>query len=252
MQPTLLGRSALVTGGSRGIGRAVGQALAAEGADVTLAARDPAALRETQAEIEGSTGKRPAVIALDLAKPGTAEQLVRDCGPVDILVNNAGAVPGGRLVEIDEARWREAWDLKLFGYINLTRAYYPLMQAIGGGVIVNVIGTGGERPRAAFICGATANAALIAFTRALGGESHRDGIRVVAVNPGPVSTDRLVGLMQSAGGDNWRAAFDDMPFARAARPEEIGDVVAFLASDRAAYISGTVLTVDGGAVNDRG
>jgi 3-oxoacyl-[acyl-carrier protein] reductase len=222
---------------------------------VTLTARDPAALTAAAEAIRAETGQRPAIIPLDLAQPGSAEHLAATCGEADILVNNAGAIPAGRLTDIDETRWRAAWDLKLFGYINLTRAFYPKMQARRRGTIVNIIGTGGERPSAGFICGAAANAALIAFTRALGGESHRDGIRVVAINPGPVATERLVTLLQQgagAGGGDWREGLKAMPFGRAGEAAEIAAAVAFLASEQAAYINATVLTIDGGAVNSAG
>jgi len=246
------GRKALVTGGSRGIGRAIGLRLAAEGVAVTLAARDPAALAAAQEQIREATGQTAAILPIDLTEPGAAERLAVACPEADILVNNAGAIPGGRLDEIDEGRWRAAWELKLFGYINLTRAFYATMRGRGRGVILNVIGTGGERPRAGFICGATANAALIAFTRALGGESHRDGIRVLAINPGPVATDRLVDLMQrsaAAAGTDWREGLKTMPFGRAGKADEIAAAAAFLASDLSGYVSGTVLTIDGGAVS---
>ena len=248
----LAGRRALVTGGSRGIGRAIGRRLAAEGVAVTLTARDPAALAEAQAAIRASTGQEAAILPMDLTEPGSPDRLAAACGEADILVNNAGAIPGGTLDDIGEARWRAAWELKLFGYINLTRVFYPLMRARKRGVILNVIGTGGERPSADFLCGSTANAALIAFTRALGGASHRDGIRVLAINPGPVATDRLVTLMQrsaAASGADWRDGLQAMPFGRAGEAEEIAAAAAFLVSDLSAYTSGTVLTIDGGAVS---
>lgn len=248
----LSGRRALVTGGSRGIGRAIGLRLAAEGVDVTLTARDAPMLAKAQAAIQAATGRAVAALPLDLTAAGSAERLAAACGEADILVNNAGAIPNGGLDEIDEPRWRAAWELKLFGYINLTRAFYPLMRSRGRGVILNIIGNGGERPVAGYLCGATANAALMAFTRALGGDSHRDGIRVLAINPGPVVTDRLVSLMQesaAASGTDWREGLKAMPFGRAGEVEEIAAAAAFLVSDLSAYTSGTVLTIDGGAVS---
>src|SRR5690606_449637 len=122
-------------------------------------------------------------------------RLGSELGTPDILVNCAGAIPRGRLNELDEARWRDAWELKLFGYINLSRSVYGRMAGRGSGVILNIIGVGGERPTAEYIAGSTANAALMAFTRALGGESVDHGVRVLGINPGLVATDRMVTLL---------------------------------------------------------
>ena len=191
-------------------------------------------------------------LALDLAQPGAAERLADWAGDIDILVNNAGAVPGGDLLSVDEPTWRRSWDLKVFGYINLSRRVYARMKGRHRGVIVNVIGFAGERIDAAYIAGSTANAGLMAFTRALGGASAADGIRVVGVNPGPVSTERLANVYrqraQTLLGDDARyeELFADFPFGRAARPEEIAAAVVFLASARSAYTSGCILTIDGG------
>ena len=156
---------------------------------------------------------------------------------------------------MDEATWRAAWDLKLFGYINLSRAVYARMKAKRQGVIVNVIGAAGEKMNALYIAGSAANASIMAFTKALGGASHADGIRVVGINPGPVATDRLISLHKQQArtkfGDESRyeELFQGMSFGRPATPEEIASAVAFLASDRSAYTTGTVLTIDGGSSN---
>jgi NAD(P)-dependent dehydrogenase (short-subunit alcohol dehydrogenase family) len=156
---------------------------------------------------------------------------------------------------VDEDTWRKAWDLKVFGYVNLTRAVYASMKKKGRGVIVNVIGAAGEKMNAAYIAGSTANASLMAFTRALGGASHADGIRVVGINPGPVATDRLISLHKQQAetkfGDasRYEELFKGMSFGRPATSEEIANAVAFFASDRSAYTSGTILTIDGGQSN---
>ena len=170
-----------------------------------------------------------------------------------ILVNNAGAIPGGSLEKVDEASWREAWNLKVFGYINLTRAVYANLAASGGGVIVNVIGAAGERQDYNYVAGSTGNAGLMAFTRALGSESAKDNIRVVAINPGMTETERLVTLMRGVAEDkgrdpdDWRSELSGLPFGRPGTAAEVADLVAFLASKRASYISGTVVTIDGGS-----
>ena len=177
---------------------------------------------------------------------------MKDAADIDILVNNAGDIPGGSIDKIDEATWRHAWELKVFGYINLTRAIYAQMKARGHGVIVNDIGAAGEKFDANYICGSAGNAALMAFTRALGGKSLADNIRVVGINPGPVGTDRHVTLLKTRaknqfGDENRYKEFQKgMPLGRPAHAREIGDLMAFLASDRSGYTSGVIFTVDGG------
>jgi NAD(P)-dependent dehydrogenase (short-subunit alcohol dehydrogenase family) len=240
MDLNLKGKRVLVTGGSKGIGRACAEMLAAEGAQVRIASRNPPA--------DGKLVSK----AVDLSQPGAAEALAKWAGDLDILVNNAGAIPGGDLLKVDEETWRRSWDLKVFGYINLTRAVYGAMKEKGSGVIVNILGSAGEKLNAAYIAGSTANAGLMAFTRTLGGASHADGIRVVGINPGPTATDRLLGLYKQMAksklGDESRyeELFKDMSFGRPATAEEIASAVAFLASDRSAYTSGCILTIDGG------
>jgi len=172
---------------------------------------------------------------------------------VDALINNAGAVRGGEIDDIDDDAWRAGWELKVFGYINLSRLCYGAMKARGaGGVIVNVIGLAGERPNAKVVALSSGNAALIALTRALGGRAPDFGLRVLGVNPGPTETERAVTLFRRQARDRfgdperWRELVTDLPFGRPAKPEEVADVVVFLASDRAAYVSGSVLNVDGG------
>ncbi|UOM35553.1 short-chain dehydrogenase/reductase [Acuticoccus sp. I52.16.1] len=249
----LSGRTALVTGGSKGIGLATGRCLAAEGVDVTLVARSADVLAAAAAGIAGP-GK-VATLAADLADEAERRRVVEAVGPVDILVNNAGGIPGGNLLEFDDARLKDVWELKVFGYISLCRHYYGLMKAQGHGVIVNVIGNAAEALDFDYIAGSTANAGLCAFTRTLGSVSSRDGIRAVAINPGPVDTDRLKTLMRKKAADrtgsaeNWEALKEPLPFGRAASAEEIAAMVAMLASDRSAYTSGTVVTIDGGIAN---
>jgi NAD(P)-dependent dehydrogenase (short-subunit alcohol dehydrogenase family) len=254
MDLRLSGCRALVTGASKGIGFASARLLAQEGCDVVLVSRNEADLARAKAEIETSAPKaRVEITARDLAKDDAVPELVELYGErVDILVNNAGAIPGGTLADIDQLHWREAWELKLFGYIGMTRAFHAKMAARRTGVIVNVIGAAGERVSASYIAGSTANAGLMAFTRALGAASPGVGVRVVGINPGPVSTGRLEALQRgrakSLFGDpeRWREMLADLPFGRAATPEEIAAMVAFLASDLSAYTTGTIVTIDGG------
>lgn len=246
------GKRVLVTGGSKGIGRACARVLAEEGCIVTIAARDAAALKTAAADIKAKTGMEVQCKAADLSQRGVAEDLAAAMGELDILVNNAGAIPGGDLLKVDEDTWRGSWDLKVFGYINLTRAVYARMKAKQAGVIVNVLGNAGEKLNAAYIAGSTANAGLMAFTRALGGVSPADGIRVLGVSPGPVATDRLLSLYRQMAatklGDanRYEELFKGMAFDRPATPDEIAWTVAFAASARSAYTSGVYITVDGG------
>ena len=255
MDLNLIGHKVLITGASQGIGRAVAKQLAAEGCDLCLVARSEADLATLQREIGDAHNVAVDCLPTDLSVSAN-QQAVADRWPdVDILVNNAGAIPGGRIDEVDEATWRAAWDLKVFGYINMTRHYYALMKARGKGVILNIIGAGGERPAANYIAGATANAGLMAFTRALGGDSASDGIRVVGLNPGPVATDRLVRLMRTLAeekfgdAERWEEIVTPLPFGRAATSEEIANMTAFLVSELSAYTSGTIVTIDGGHSN---
>jgi hypothetical protein len=252
MDLKLKGKRALVTGGSKGIGNACAQALAEEGCVVTIASRDATALAAAAADIKANTGAEVQWQSADLSQRGVAEQLAAAAGELDILVNNAGAIPGGDLLTVDEDTWRRAWDLKVFGYINLTRAVYARMKAKQAGVIVNVLGNAGEKLNAAYIAGSTANAGLMAFTRTLGGAAPADGIRVLGVSPGPVATDRLLSLYKQMAasklGDarRYEELFKGMAFGRPATPEEIAWTVAFAASARSSYTSGVYITIDGG------
>ena len=224
-------------------------------AGISAGRREAAGLEAVRNEIKATCGDDAKIFPLDLSDSKSVDVLARLCDNVDILINNAGAIPRGRLDEIDEKRWRNAWDLKVFGYINMTRAFYALMKARGKGTIINILGNGGERLDAGYICGSTGNAALMAFTRALGGASHRDGLRVVGINPGPVATERLVSLMQKESvdrfgtPDRWTELTKPFPFQRAGTVEEIAAMVVLLASDRSSYTTGTVITIDGGMAN---
>src|SRR5262249_39978648 len=193
MQLGLKGRSALVTGASKGIGRAIALQLAQEGVDVAITARSEKQLESVRSEIAARAPVTVRVVPPDLSIGRSAEVLAAECANVDILVNNAGAIPRGRIDEIDEQRWRTAWDLKVFGYINMTRAFYALMKQRRSGVIINILGNGGERVDAGYVCGSAGNAALMAFTRAIGGASHKDGVRGVGINPRPAATQPLPG-----------------------------------------------------------
>jgi NAD(P)-dependent dehydrogenase (short-subunit alcohol dehydrogenase family) len=247
----LRGKTVLITGASKGIGAATAEAFAEEGSHVHLAARSTETMQELAERLRAAHQVNVVTHTVDLRNSDDLHRLARETAGIDILVNNAGDIPGGSLEKIDEATWRNAWELKVFGYINLTRLVHAEMKSRNNGVIVNIIGAAGERFPYDYITGSAGNAALMAFTKALGGKSLHYGVRVVAINPGPVATDRHVYLMKTRAknelGDENRypELMKDLPLGRAAKPREIADMAAFLASDRSAYTSGVVVTIDG-------
>jgi len=255
MDLQLRGKTALITGASKGIGYASAEALAEEGVNVILVSRTAADLQDARARIASRWNVRAEVHAYDIADSPNVDRLAAQYPDIDILVNNAGAIPGGNLQEIDEARWRAAWDLKVFGYINMCRRFYAEMKQRGRGTIINILGMAGERMDAGYIAGSTGNAGLMAFTKTLGGAASNDKLRVVGINPGAIATDRLVTLMKKRARDRlgdaerWEELMAPLPYGRAGKPEEIGWMVAFLASDKSAYTTGTIITIDGGAAN---
>jgi len=250
---TLAGKTLFITGASRGIGFGVAQSLAAEGCHLHLSSRNAADLDAARAKILATHKVNVTCHPLDLGVSENAAKLGKACRDVDILVNNAGAIPQGTLTGLAEKTWRESWDLKVFGYINLAREIYAAMCERKRGVIVNIIGGAGERPTAGYIAGSMANASLMAFSRALGAESPKFGVRVLGLNPSATATDRGVtrwrNQAQKELGDpeKWPELTKGFPFGRPATVEEMADVTAFLCSDRASYMSGTIIQVDGGA-----
>ncbi len=251
MDLKLSGRTALVTGSSKGIGLSVAQWLSLEGVNLFLVARSGDRIEKEAAAIRKETGVSVGTLAADLSDGTARERVARSFPDIDILVNNAGAIPGGSIDQVDEPAWRAGWDLKVYGYIGLTRLYLQKMKERRRGVIINIIGAGGEKLDFGYIAGAAGNAGLMAFTRAIGGTSPEFGVRVVGVNPGPVMTDRVevLGRRRAATlyGDEkrWRETFAQMPFGRPATCDEISASVVFLASDLS-YTSGTIVTIDGG------
>jgi NAD(P)-dependent dehydrogenase (short-subunit alcohol dehydrogenase family) len=235
----LKGKSVLVTGGSKGIGLACAKAFAAEGCRLHLASRDKDRLGQAAKALGGDVKIHPA----DLRDAAALKKLAADCGDIDILVNNAGDIPGGTLEALDDAKWRHAWELKVFGFINLTRELYPRLKARKG-VIVNVIGMAAEHGSFEYICGAAANAGLANFTKALGRGYAQHGVRVVGVHPPSTRTDRIINLMKTQAkakfGDENR--YEEL-MGNVIEPEQVGDTVCFLASSRAGQLSGVVLNL---------
>jgi len=248
MDLKLAGRSVLITGGSKGIGFGVARWFAQEGCNLRLAARSQEGLDRAKAKLLQIAKVEVRTYAMDLSKAESRERLVAACSDADIIINNAGGIPGGTIEDVDDAKWRAAWDLKVFGYINMSRAFFTLMKARKSGVIINIIGAGGERLDAGYIAGATGNAALMAFTRTLGGDSLDYGVRVIGVNPGQIETDRLRVRLEIKAEEAFgaKARWKELLKNPLGQPQEIADLVAYLASPRASFISGTIVTADAG------
>jgi NAD(P)-dependent dehydrogenase (short-subunit alcohol dehydrogenase family) len=248
----LSGKSALITGASKGIGRATAVTFAAEGCSLHLAARSQDELEKLRKEILARHKVKVELHPGDLSTTESMVALSDRAGDVDILINNAGDIPAGTVEALTDADWRRGFDLKLFGYVTLTREIYVRMKKRGAGVIINNIGNSGENWDYNYVAGSTGNAALMSFTKAVGGVSLDYGVRVVGVNPGPIATDRMVRLMKRRARDNlgdearWQEYMTDYPGARMGTDQEVADVIVFLASPRAGYITGTIITIDGG------
>ncbi|KDB57718.1 SDR family oxidoreductase [Bordetella bronchiseptica] len=257
MDMRLAGKSVLITGASQGIGAGLAHAFAGEGCALVLVARSHEKLQALRAELLARHDVGIEVQAMDLTRLDSAEQLAASYGAVDILVNNAGGIPGGDLWSVDAQRWRAGWELKVMGYVDVTRAFYRRMRERGHGVILNNIGSGGENYDFDYIAGTAGYAALMAFTRALGGKSLRDGIRVVGVNPGPVATARIETLMRGRArelygdAERYTELLARLPLGRAASVQEVADLFVFLASPRSAYTSGVIVTIDGGMTSNK-
>ena len=255
MDLILNNKTALITGASKGIGKAIAQSMAQEGCNLILTARSEDKLNDLKSNLQKQHNISVEIIAIDLSLKNSVEKVSDFAGDIDILINNAGAIPPGNLSDIDENTWREAWNLKVFGYINLTRLIYNKMKESKKGVILNIIGAAGQKPMYNYIAGTTANAGLMAFTKALSNGSTENGVRVLGINPGLTTSDRLITMMKGQAkeklGDEekWEELFKDLPFKRAAKAEEVADLTTFLVSPRCSYISGTIISIDAGVSN---
>jgi 3-oxoacyl-[acyl-carrier protein] reductase len=253
----LHGKRALVTGASLGIGRAIAEELAREGCDVVLVARDADRLRQAADEIGTATNRKIVAAPGDGSRADSIAEVVGAAraalGGIDILVNNAGSTPEDGIDHVDFEKWQYSVSLKLFGYARFAQGVLPDMRARKWGRIVNIIGRSGHQPRPVYLAGGSINAGLLNLTKALAEECAKDNILVTGVNPGPVDTPRWRTLREvavrvrkiSAAEFDARAAASTA-LGRLGRSEEVAGIVAFLCSDRASYITGEIVNVDGG------
>jgi NAD(P)-dependent dehydrogenase (short-subunit alcohol dehydrogenase family) len=252
MDLQLKGKVAIITGASKGIGRAIAQLLADEGMRLTVAARS----RDDLVSLAASRGDACLVQAVDLRLPDTpaavVEATVARFGRLDLLVNNAGATTRGDFLTLPDTDWADGFALKFFGAMRCARAAWPHLQ-VSRGAIVNIVGIGGRTGSADFAIGGSVNAALLNLTKVLADRGVKDGVRVNAINPGGIATDRLKTRIQSFAAERGldpTAAEGEMArsfgVARFGQPEEIARLVAFLASPQAAFCQGTIVDADGG------
>jgi len=253
----IAGRVAIVTGGSRGIGRAVAERLCREGAHVALCARNRDSLAEARKVLESLGGGRTLTVEADLTEPAAAGRVVEATaaawGRIDILVNNAGAARGLPFDELTDDRWLENLRLKLFGYLRMARLVLPHLRKNGWGRIVNIAGVAGLQPSPLSMPVGLNNAGILNVMKALADAEAANNILVTTVCPGPILTERQTTLLQDAARAKGmtveaaqREATAAIPLRRMGRPEEVADAVAFLASERGSYITGSLVIVDGG------
>ena len=257
METGIRGKVAMVSGASKGIGRAVAERLATEGASLSLCSRGAEALRAVARALEDKHGVACLPHPADLSRAediqGWARATLERFGGVDILINNAGAAQGGAFHQLPDQAWLDSWQLKLFGYIRVAREMFPHLVARGGGRIVNVIGIAGVQPIENYMIGGAANAALLNFTKALADEGAPHGILVTGVNPGPIRTERWQDILVRWGAakgvtpeEAEREILKTVPLRRPGTADEVANLVVFLASELATYITGTTIAIDGG------
>ena len=257
MDLKLDGKIAAVTGGSMGIGKAIARCLAREGCNVAICARDKTRLEAAAKELAEESGKTILPVVADLTKAKEADRFidatVKHFKRLDILVNNAGSAPGGVLETLSEDDWALALELKFMGYVRCTRAAVPHMRKQGKGRVVNLIGNDGVKASYWEIAPGAANAAGQNLTMSLAMQYGKENITFCAVNPGPVRTERWDGLVKAMARD-MKLSYDEadrlaprsIPLGRIAEPEEVGNLVTYLASDLAHFVNGTMIEIDGG------
>ena len=256
MEKRLNGKTAIVTGSNRGIGKAIAGRLAAEGARVVLCARDEKLLQQAVSEI-GSSGGAAVAVAVDLRKPDAGARVAdfakSTYGQIDIVVNNAGATKRGEFVELSDADWEDGFALKFFGAMRLTRAAWPHLKASSRS-LVNISGAGGRMPGPHFAIGGSVNAALLSFTKAMADVGIRDGVQVNAINPGNVRTGRYIQRLEQVAKEHGidtaaaeKKIVSGANVTRIGEPDEIAALVAFVVSPEGRFLQGALIDMDGGA-----
>ncbi|BBD57877.1 short-chain dehydrogenase/reductase SDR [Nostoc sp. HK-01] len=256
----LSGKTAIVTGGSAGIGLAIAKALYSEGVNVAIAARNPERLENAVSAIQSlpTSGAKVIAIRADLTQAESIDTVVSTTlaqfGQIDILINNAGSARAGSFLDLSDDVFLDAWNLKLLGYIRLVKAVVPHQKSRRDGRIVNIIGGAGRTPRPGFLPGGTTNAALLNFTRGISKELAQHNIRINAISPGATATERAERLAeqnaQAQGISVEQAKAESLqaiPLGRIVPPDEIAALTLFLVSDLAASITGAEILVDGGS-----
>lgn len=255
-QKLLKNKTAIVTGASRGIGRAIAIRLAEEGAQTVLCARDSAALDEVRTAIVEKGGSASS-IALDLREPDSparlAEFAAEVTGRIDFVINNAGATRRGNFLSLSDADWQDGFALKFFGAMRLARASWPSLKQSAGSLLF-IGGIGGRTPGAEFTIGGSVNAALLSLTKSLAGAGLRDGIRVNAINPGTIRTQRFqarIKALAAESGIGLDAAEEEFVrkagITRIGQPEDVAELAAFVIGPRGTLIHGAIFDIDGGA-----
>ena len=256
MEKRLIGKTAIVTGANRGIGKAIAMRLAAEGADTVLCARDANLLKDAVNEIEGEGG-HAAALAVDLRETDAAKKVVEfsidTYRQIDIVVNNAGATKRGEFLELTDEDWADGFALKFFGAMRLTRAAWPHLQKQAGSVL-NISGVGGRMPGSLFTIGGSVNAALLSFTKAMADVGIRDGVQVNAVNPGSIRTERYRRMLEATAKQQGtdvetaeRKLIESARTTRVGEPKDIAALVAFVVSHEGRFLQGSLIDMDGGA-----
>lgn len=254
MSITQSSRNIVITGASKGIGKACALHFAKTAGRIYIISRNKEVLDEvaTECRAEGASAVHP--ISADLSHAEERIAIAEQIENIDILINNAGAITGGGLFDMSLEKWRENWELKVFGYIHLCQLFGQKMKNQQHGIILNIIGMAGRDLRADYICGSTGNAALIAFTQALGAELQADNVRVLGINPSATQTDRVKTLYQQRAkarfgdAERWQEMLDTekLAFGRLKRADEVASLAVMCCEDRVAYLSGTVIDMDGG------